>query len=229
LHIVENKQVVIPITTPMVNSYIIRGDRPILIDTGLPGYDARILQSMEANGINPGDVSLIIITHCHQDHTGSLAALKQKTGAPVAVHKADSEYLKTGMNPPLIPVGSKGKIMEAVSRMMKKLEVTGLEPDILIDSEMDLAKYGVKGKIILTPGHTPGGISVTLETGDVLVGDLIFGGLVRPAAPGFPYVAESVEKLLQSIQKVLDLQPKIIYAGHGGPFTAESVRRRFFK
>ena len=226
---VESKQVVIPITTPMVNSYIIRGDKPILIDTGLPGYDARILRSMEENGISPGDVSLIIITHCHQDHFGSLAAIKQKTGAPVAVHKADSEYLKTGGNPPLIPVGAKGKIMEALSKMVKKPEVTGLAPDILIEGEMDLAKYGVKGKIILTPGHTPGGISITLESGEVLVGDLIFGGFIRRAAPGFPYFAESVEQLLQSIQKVLDLQPKIIYAGHGGPFTAESVRRRFFK
>ncbi|MGA2367469.1 MAG: MBL fold metallo-hydrolase [Dehalococcoidia bacterium] len=225
----ENKQVVIPITTPMVNSYIVRGDKPIIVDTGLPGYDASILQSMEENGIGPGDVSLIIITHCHQDHFGSVAALKQKTGAPVAIHKADAEYLKTGGNPPLIPVGAKGKTMEVVSKMVKKPEVTGLTPDILIESEMDLAKYGVKGKIILTPGHTPGGISIALESGEVLVGDLIFGGLIRPAAPGFPYFAESVEQLLQSIQKVLDLQPKIIYAGHGGPFTAESVRRRFFK
>lgn len=225
----ENKQVVIPITSPMVHSYIIRGDKPILVDTGLPGYDARILQTMEKNGINPGDVSLIIITHCHQDHFGSLAAMKQKTGAPVAVHKADSEYLKTGGNPPLYPVGTKGKIMESLSKLVKKPEVTGLEPDILIESEMDLAKYGVKGKIILTPGHTPGGISVTLESGELLVGDLIFGGFIRAAAPGFPYFAESVEQLLLSIHKVLDLQPKIIYAGHGGPFTAESVRRRFFK
>jgi glyoxylase-like metal-dependent hydrolase (beta-lactamase superfamily II) len=119
--------------------------------------------------------------------------------------------------------------MEAVSKMMKKPVVTGLEPDILIEGEMDLARYGVNGKIIMTPGHTPGGISITLESGEILVGDLIFGGLVRPAAPGFPYFAESVEQLLQSIQKVLGLQPSIIYAGHGGPFTAESVRRRFFK
>ncbi|MGA9048382.1 MAG: MBL fold metallo-hydrolase [Dehalococcoidia bacterium] len=226
---VENKETVIPIATPMVNSYIIRGDKPILIDTGLPGYDTRILQAMEKNGISPADITLIIITHCHQDHFGSLAAMKQKTGAPVAVHKADSGYLKTGGSPPLYPVGTKGKIMEAVSRMVKKPEVTGLEPDILIEGEMDLAKYGVKGKIILTPGHTPGGISIMLESGEVLVGDLIFGGLIRPTAPGFPYFAESVEDLLRSIQKVLDLQPKIIYAGHGGPFTAESIRRRFFK
>jgi len=226
---VENKRMVIPITTPMVNSYIIKGDKPILIDTGLPGYDARILQMMEKNGISPGDISLIIITHCHQDHIGSVAALKQKTGAPVAIHKADAEYLKTGGNPPLVPVGTKGKIMEALSKMIKKPVVMGLEPDILIESEMDLAKYGVKGKVIMTPGHTPGGISITLESGEILVGDLIFGGLVRPSAPGFPYFASSVEQLLQSIQKVLDLQPKIIYAGHGGPFTANSVRRRFFK
>ncbi len=225
----DGVQAIIPITTPMVNSYIVRGDKPILIDTGMPGYDSRILAAMEKNGINPADISLIIITHCHMDHIGSLAAMKQKTGAPVAVHKADASYLESGGTPPLYPVGAKGKIMEFASRMVKKPDVTGLKPDILIESEMDLAKYGIRGRIILTPGHTPGGISVLLEGGDILVGDLIFGGLLRPAAPGFPYFAENAEQLLQSIQKVLDLQPKIIYAGHGGPFTADSVRRRFFK
>jgi glyoxylase-like metal-dependent hydrolase (beta-lactamase superfamily II) len=225
----ENKQTVISIATPMVNSYIIRGDKAILIDTGLPGFDTRILQSIEKNGINAGDISLIVITHCHQDHIGGLAALKKKTSAPIAVHKADAEYLKTGRRAPLYPVGTKGRVMKAISGIMKMPDVGGIEPDIIIESEMFLEKYGVKGKIILTPGHTPGGISITLESGEILVGDLIFGGLIRASAPGFPYFAESVEQLLQSIQKVLDLQPKIIYAGHGGPFTAESVRRRFFK
>ena len=162
----ENKRMVIPITTPMVNSYIIRGDKPILIDTGLPGYDARILQSMEENGIKPGEVSLILITHGHQDHFGSVAALKQKTGAPVAIHKADAESLKPGATPRCGAMGAKGKMMVGLSKMMKMPEVIGLEPDILIESEMDLAKFGIDGKIVLTLGHTPGGISVSLESGE---------------------------------------------------------------
>jgi glyoxylase-like metal-dependent hydrolase (beta-lactamase superfamily II) len=222
------KQSVIPIPLGFVNAFIIRGKRSILIDAGLPGQEGRILKAMEQNGIKPGDISLILITHGHHDHFGNAAALKQKTGAPLAIHKGDAEHLRTAVNPPLYPVGAKGKTMEFLSKLVKSPKVKGIDADILIEGEMDLGKYGIEGKIIPTPGHTEGSFSILLAGGEILIGDLIFGGFIRPKAPGFPYFCQDEQQLLKSIQKVLDLKPKIIYAGHGGPFTPEAVRRRFF-
>jgi hydroxyacylglutathione hydrolase len=222
------RQQVIPVTSVAVNAFIVRGEQAIIIDTGVPGFDARILKRMDEKFIKPTDISLILITHGHHDHYGSAFVLKQLTGAPVAVHKADSEPLKTGVNPKLLPTGAKGKIMVGLSKMLKMPAIKGLDADILIEGEMDLSKYGVAGRVVPTPGHTHGSVSVFLDGGCALIGDLVFGGMMRKRAPGFPPFGYDNREIYRSIQKVLDFNPKIIYAGHGGPFTAESVRRKFF-
>jgi hydroxyacylglutathione hydrolase len=46
----------------------------------------------------PFIISLIILTHSHIDHYGSAEELKTKKGAPIAIHRADAEYLKRGIN-----------------------------------------------------------------------------------------------------------------------------------
>jgi len=222
------KQQVITVPSMAVNAFIVRGERPIIIDTGMPGHDAKILKAMDEKGIKPADISLILITHGHHDHYGSAVALKQETGAPLAIHKADSEPLKTGVNPTLIPIGTKGKIMVGLSGMIKMPEIKGMDADILIEGEMDLSKYGIAGRVVPTPGHTRGSVSIFLDGGCALIGDLIFGGFIRQKAPGFPYFGYDNQEIMRSMQKVLDFNPKIIYAGHGGPFTAAAVRRRFF-
>jgi len=222
------KQEVFAVTSAYVNAYIVRGERSIIVDTGVPGYGPRILKTMSRHGIRPEDISLIIITHGHHDHTGSAAYLREKTGASVAIHRSDVEALRTGINPPLRGVGGKGRFMVALSKMIKMPAVQGVEPQILVDQEMDLADYGIEGKIIPAPGHTAGSISVLLAGGCALVGDMIFGGLVRKHSPGFPYFCQDAEAASKSIADIIDRKPKIFYAGHGGPFTGGQVWRKFF-
>ncbi|MDD5311697.1 MAG: MBL fold metallo-hydrolase [Dehalococcoidia bacterium] len=222
------KQQVIAVPSVYVNAFIVQGERSIIVDTGLPGFETKILETMERHDIKPADISLIVITHGHNDHYGSAAYLKGKTGAPVAVQRADVETLRTTASRFLYPVGIKGKVMNLMAKMVKEPVVQALEPDILVEDEMSLVGYGIAGRIIPIPGHTPGSLSIMLDGGCILIGDLIFGGLIRKQAPGFPYFCEDMPTLMKSIQTVLDLKPKIIYAGHGGPFTAASVRRRFF-
>lgn len=223
------RQMVIPVPSRFVNSFIIQGESAILIDTGTPGYDERIFSTMANKGIKWSDVSLIILTHGHYDHCGSAATLREKTGAPLAVHKADAEAVKMGINPDLHPIGLKGSIMAGLSHLVKMPVTRPAEADILVEGEMDLGKYGIAGRIIPTPGHTEGSLSVFLEAGCVLVGDLIFGGVFRQKAPDFPYFGYDRQEILNSIKKVLDLNPKIVYAGHGGPFPIDAVRRKFLK
>jgi len=222
------KQEVFAVTSAYVNAFIVRGERSIIVDTGIPGYGSRILKTMSRHDINPQDISLIIITHGHHDHTGSAAYLREKTGAPVAIHKGDVEALRTGINPPLCGVGGKGKFMVAMSKMMKMPQVQGVAPQVILEKETDLADYGIQGTIMPTPGHTAGSVSVLLAGGCALVGDMIFGGFVRKHSPGFPYFCQDIETASKSISDILDLKPKIFYAGHGGPFTGGQVWRKFF-
>lgn len=222
------RQEVYSVRSAFVNSYIIRGQRTLIIDTGVPGFGEKILAKMEEHGIKPSDISLILITHGHYDHTGSAAFLKEKTGAPIAIHRDDAEALRTGVNPPLHPVSARGRVMQAASKIIGMPKVQSLEPDILIDTEFDLAPYGIDGKAIPTPGHTGGSLVVLLAGGCALVGDMIFGGLMRTHSPTFPPFCSDREQELKSVQMILDRNPKIIYSGHGGPFTAGQVWRKFF-
>ena len=222
------KQEVFAVTSAYVNAYIVRSGRVIIVDTGVPGFGGRILKTMSRHGISPEDVSLIVITHGHHDHTGSAAYLREKTGAPVAIHMGDVETLRTGINPPLCGVGGRGRFMATLSKMIKMPRVQGMDPQILLDKEMDLADYGIEGKIIPTPGHTAGSVSVLLDGGCALVGDMVFGGLVRKHSPNFPYLCQDAEAASKSINDILAMRPKIFYVGHGGPFTGGQVWRKFF-
>ena len=74
----------------MLNSFILVGDRPVLVDSGMPGQATKTLAALAGEGFAPADVSLILITHRHVDHIGSAAALRRATGAPVAVHALDA-------------------------------------------------------------------------------------------------------------------------------------------
>ncbi len=214
----------IPLGT--TKAYALRGDRVVLVDAGNPGNEGRILKRLEAAGIAPDQVSLILLTHGHVDHFGAAAALKEATGAVVAVHPADAEALRQGSNPPVHPFGATGRWLKRLMGWHIQGSGPPVEPDVLLEGETDLREFGVEARVIPTPGHTPGSISVSLPGGPVLVGDLIFGGMFRPRRPGWPWFADDPDQVRASIQRVLDLAPSTILAAHGGPFAPPTVRRR---
>ena len=102
-----------------------------------------------------------------------------------------------------------------------------VKPGILIDKDMDLSKFGVDGKVIHTPGHTPCSLSVILPNGEFIVGDLIMRGMLRFWQPNYPLFADNMFQLKESIKLILRKKPTKIYCTHGGPFDPKSVLRKF--
>ena len=91
-------------------------------------------------------------------------------------------------------------------------------PDIVIDESMPLHDYGVDARVLTTPGHTPGSISVLADSGELIAGDLIAGSFLgavrhRPANPPFHH---DRTLNLASHDAVLALDPAVGYVGHGG-------------
>lgn len=219
------KDMVIPISLGAVNAFLLKGERSVLVDTGYPGNAAKILNGLSANGVNPEDVSLIIITHSHHDHSGSVFELRECTGAKVAVHRLDAEALRLGMDTDLRPYGIKGRFARMFSSEKRKAE--GIEADIIIEDEMNLEEFGIKGKVISTPGHTSGSISIILDSGEAIVSDLIMGKFVIRGSPAYPFYASDISEIRRSIRKIMALDPKKVYASHGGPFYPEDILRSF--
>ena len=139
------------------NVYLMRGEGgTVLVDTCYPGHAEKIMDRLAKAGVEAGDISLILLTHGHADHFGSAAELKRLTGAPVAVHEKDAENLRSGRNPQLTPTGLEGRLMKP----MLKDEAPPVEPDVTFGGEMSLEAYGVDARVIETPGHTVGPVSL---------------------------------------------------------------------
>jgi glyoxylase-like metal-dependent hydrolase (beta-lactamase superfamily II) len=223
----NKKSMLIPISLSTVKSFLIKGEKNILIDTGYPGDASRILKELSANSVSPHDVNMILITHSHHDHFGSALELRERTGAKIAVHRLEVEALGLGMNKDLSPYGIKGRFARIFSS--EKPKTAGIVPDIIIEQDMSLEEFGVKGKVISTPGHTSGSVSVILDNGEAIVADLMMGQFIIRGAPAYPFYVYDISELRQSIKKVIALRPTKIYVSHGGPFDREDIIRRFQK
>lgn len=221
----RSEQTIIPIPLGMVSAYLIKGPNPILIDTGYPGNEGIIMQRMTDLGMDPQSLRLIILTHGHDDHFGSAAALREATGAKIVVHELDAENLRRGINGRLMPHGKLGRFLSLFVAEEGK-QRNGFEPDIMISDTFDLHAYGIPGCVISTPGHTPGSVSIVLESGEAIIGDLMMS-FVRTRRPGYPIWVCDTEQVKESILKVMSHQPSKLYASHGGPFKPRKVWKRF--
>ena len=222
----NNTLSVIPMKLGIVKSFIVKGEKTVIIvDTGYPGNGDRILHYLHKNLIKPADISLIILTHGHIDHYGSASELQEKTGAPIAIHRADAEYLKKGINYIGTPTGLFGRIVKSLFIRTDESISTSVKVDIVFEKEVDLQGFGIDGRVIHTPGHTEGSISLILSGGEAIVGDLIMGGILFKKVPRYPLFIHDLSSLKESIRKVIQLSPKVIYASHGGPFTSAIVQK----
>ena len=213
-----------------LNAFLVMGERPILVDTGIPGSEGRILEVMAQVGVEPCDIALILITHAHGDHTGSAWALKMATGAPVAIQRLDAPHLAAGDSAPV--VGRTPEAQREFEQMRAKrgaapFVLQGFPADLIVDEELPLREFGIRGRAIRTPGHTAGGLTVMLGGGDAIVGDLVGEDPEAPGIPAAAMLAVNGADMDASIRRIVALAPNVVYAGHAGPFTLEQMQAAF--
>lgn len=205
-----------------VNScYLIRGNKDvIMIDGGLPGKLKVFKRALKKLDINPSGIKLIVLTHSHFDHAGSAREISEFTGAKIACHEIEKTYLEEGRM--IIPKGVNiyGKITKPLLfAIAEKITFPKFTPDILItDRPYPLTEYGIEGNVIHTPGHTPGSISVILDSGEAFVGCMAHNGLPFRIRPGLPIYALDVKEIKKQWKILFDSGIKMIYPGHGKPF-----------
>lgn len=152
-------------------------------------------------------VTQIINTHGHFDHVGANARLKKATGAPISAHALDAPMLGQ---------------LSRMAAMWGMSADNSPPPDRLIDEGDSLVVGELTFRVIHTPGHTPGGVSLIVD-GHVFVGDTLFAGSVgRTDFPGGDF-----ETLKASIQKKLFVlgDALCIHAGHGPDTTIGEEKR----
>ncbi len=221
---------IIKIKLRISNAYLVKGtSKSILVDAGAPNEADTILSAIQEAGVNPKDLTLLLHTHGHVDHAGSTAELKRRLGIPAAVHSMDSFMLRTGSNGIVKPRNFEAQIIKAV--IPKSFEMC--EPDLLIHEELRLEEFGVAGKIIFTPGHTKGSISILFDNQDAIIGDLMMGGIMGGTffgtRPNYHYFIDDQDELHASMKKIFGMKPSTLYVGHGGPLKGRDVVEHFSK
>jgi glyoxylase-like metal-dependent hydrolase (beta-lactamase superfamily II) len=216
---------IVPLSLGMVHAFLLRGERPILVDAGLPGSEERLEEALRRHGVSLDELSLIVLTHAHSDHAGAAAALRERSGAPLAAGAGDAADLAAGANAPLTPTGAMGRLMGRAAG--EQLRFPPAVPDILAEDGFSLEPYGVDGRLLALPGHTPGSLAAHLADGRLLAGDLITGSFLLANRPSYPYFAADLAALRRSLRRVLTLAPTTLYPAHGRPCNGASLARRF--
>jgi len=195
------------------NSYLIQeNDGSItLIDSGMSTNGKKILEYLKTNlSKQPLDLKTIVLTHSHVDHIRGISAIKKATGAKVAIHDQDADFLsKKKKLPP--PKGATGFIFRLFSVFMQSAAV---EPDIRLN-END--KIGSSLTVVHTPGHTPGSISLYDQGRKLIfVGDAITnrGGKLQGSIKRFSFDLPQADR---SVEKISSLDFESLLSGHGEP------------
>jgi hydroxyacylglutathione hydrolase len=213
---------------PFTNCFVVKGSHgALLIDTGFPNQEKRFHRAIQRLGIRPADIQLILATHGHADHVGSLKALKNRTSAKAVIHRKDSHLLQDGvvMIPPA--VNAWGRLLFLAFKTLRFLgRFEPVEPEIVIEETFSLEPFGFQGTIIPTPGHTPGSVSVILRSGEAFVGDTAVNSFPLMLGLGIPALAENLADIYVSWRRILSVGATTIYPAHGKPFPAEQLAKK---
>lgn len=184
------------------NVYLILRDRKVaVIDAGLPGEHEKVLEYLRDLGFAPADVEVVIATHGHHDHIGSLKALKNLTGAKVAAHREEIPYIR----------GEKSF----------RWSSEPVEVEISLEDGDEIAGLVV----IHSPGHTPGSIVLySEELKAVFPGDLVHeeNGRLHEIPHRYSMDPEMNRK---AIRNVLRLDFEHVLPSHGRPILNEGKLR----
>ena len=209
------------------NVYLVKGsvsncyllldsDGLTLIDTGLARDRQKILDYIGTLGRRSKDLKRIIITHADGDHVGSLAALETACGAHTYASEIEAKAIVAGtQSRPLNPQGAQKIVFSLLRPLMARMlrAAPATVDEIVHDGQVLPVLGGLR--IISTPGHTPGHISLFASSAGILfVGDSLVaqGGMLRASGGMNTW---DLAKAIDSVKLQEALGARIVCSGHG--------------
>lgn len=144
-------------------------------------------------------VALIALTHAHADHAGGAARLRDRLGAPVAMHPADHDTVERDAE----------HLQQPLPRFTVDREL----------SEADDLPGGVR--VVAIPSQTPGHVAFHhRESGVVASGDLLQADDVA----WMPFADSDLDLAIAGVRRIAELRPRVVIPGHGPPVTDVAAR-----
>ena len=162
--------------TTFVSAYLlVTSDGLIMIDSLYNEFTGQALDAIEDLGLDPADIRYVLVTHGHTDHTGGAIAIKERSGAPIAMSAED-------------------------------WAISGMEADLIYADGDTLTLGDTTIDFYVTPGHTPGVLSMafTVRDGANTHKAFLFGGhnVTTNSAENFEWLMESVERLQAALTDI---------------------------
>jgi len=189
-------------TYPSANSVLLRGRRPVLVDTGFGADAPALLAWLGQQGIQARDLALVLNTHSHCDHSGGNHVLGAEFGIPIAA-QVDEAVLVNAREPNACQAAWLCQPVEPyqVTRQLRGGDTVGTG--------------GTAWLVVGTPGHTAGHLSLySAEHGILVLGDALHDadlGWLNPYREG----ADSLDRAAETIERLAALPARIGLSGHG--------------
>lgn len=196
------------------NVYLLVGRTLALVDSGMPGGEAAILEHIDSLGLEAGDLARILITHHHLDHVGSLAALKQRTPAQVLAHPGDAPFISGEQSPPPASGAIARLLFRLAAPLMPRAEPVPVDTAVQDGDRLDLLGGAT---VIHVPGHSPGAMALHFPAERLLIcGDAIDHRRGRLGPPPRAFTAD-MDQALASVRRMAELDFDVLCTGHGPP------------
>jgi glyoxylase-like metal-dependent hydrolase (beta-lactamase superfamily II) len=202
--------------------YLIRSDRPCLVEPGTAGSAPTVRAALTELGIGPDDLATVVVTHIHLDHAGGVGDIAELyPNAEIVVHEKGARHLA---DPERLMKSARMVYGDALDTLFGELKPTDAARIRAVEEtgEIDLGG-GRRLHSHYSPGHAKHHVGlVDSVTGDLYVGDA--AGIyipetadVRPATPPPDF---DLDKALASLEKFRSLGAQRLLFAHYGPVSA---------
>src|SRR6266540_3718377 len=198
--------------------YLIADDRKAIIETGTSWDAARILEAVRAFGLRPADIDALIVSHIHLDHAGGAGfLLEEMSRAKVYVHQRGFKHLA---DPTRLLASAREALGPEESQAFGTMRPIPADRLVAVKEgdRLELGKHVLR--FLDSPGHAPHELTILDErTRCMYTGDaagLYFPGdeILMPIAPA---PAFDLGQNLETLQRILALEPKALLFSHYGP------------
>ncbi len=203
----------------ITSAYLIRSDRPCLVETGTATSAEVVREALSGLGIGPRDLSTIVVTHIHLDHAGGTGDVARMfPQARVVVHERGARHL---VDPERLMASARRVFGSVLDDVFGPLQATAAER---VDTIGSSGPVDLGGGRTLDAFHSPGHATHHLglldsATGDLYVGDAagVYVPEIDTLRPATPPPDFDLELALASIRGFADRRPNRLLFSHFGP------------
>ncbi len=180
---------------------LVTGQKRTLVDVGHVGRRIFLVDALAQRGLTPKDIDVVVMSHAHWDHNQNFDVFDH---APLVLHPWERKYARQPHRNDWATPQWSGLMIDSHPNIIEAEDGYEIEPGV---------------RLVHSPGHSPGSLTVIAETNDgpaAVTGDVLHFASAAISRVN-PLVFWNAEQATKSIERILGIT-NLIYPGHDRPF-----------